>query len=204
MKHLKTILLFIVTSSLLMGQECDNFIKIVGQSAVTVQSNGISTKFTIEEVERNEYQKIQARTLEDVKADLETHLKTLGYTKNDLEENLPNSGYNNKLGENYTMIFKNIDDLKEFKQAAFSGFKISEVQYAFDTSNEVDDKKLAEQAIQDARRKAEALAKNVGKSVGKVISIHDRSYSSLKVPETSRSSEYIMKYEITISFELLN
>ena len=205
MKSSNLVVLFVLMGSILFAQENENFIKIVGQASETIEANGIFAKFKIEEVERNEYQKIQSRQLEDVKADLLAHLDHLGYKLSDMTELLPNtSGYNQKLNENYSMIFKNIEDFKEFKQAPISGFSVTEVKYAFDNSIKIDDKKLAEKAITDARKKAESLAKHLNKKVGSVISIHDRSYSSFNIPTENRTDHYTIKYEVTISFELLS
>lgn len=203
MRYFKLFALLLL-SSYLSAQELDNTIRIVGQASQTVEPIGIHVKFKIEEVERNEYQKIMARTLEDVRLDLTNHLESMGYSKANLEELLPNSGgYNSKINEIYQIKLKTLEDLKEFKQGNFTGFTITEVQYAYDSSIGIDDKKLAKEAIDDARRKAESLAKHIGKKVGEVRSVHDRSYSKLSVPATHRADKYTLKYEINISFDLL-
>lgn len=205
MKNILLALTFLFVSSGAFAQAESDFITIVGQSSIVFEPVGISIKFKIEEVERNEYQKIQAREFSDVKMDVENHLEGLGYKLSDAKEMLPRSGsYNKKISESFQMIIKSVSDVKLLKETTFSGFSITEVTYAYDNTINIDDKKLAEKAITDAKRKANSLASFVGKSVGTVRSISDRSYSKLAVPATNSKDEYVLKYDVTITFDLLD
>lgn len=155
------------------------------------------------ELERNEYQKIREKSLDEVKADLATSLSSIGYSMSDLEDVFPpKSSYGNQKQENYTMTVKTEDEAKAIYSFDIKGFKATGINYLFDQNFNINHEEMLSMAIADARKKAEVLADNVGKKVGEIISVEDKSSNTFNPPNESRNPTYKVQYNVTIKFQL--
>ena len=64
---------------------------------------------------------------------------------------------------------------------------------------------MAIEAIDNARRKAGALAKKVNKKVGGILNVEAKDTTTIKISDHVRnSSKYTFKYSLSITFELLD
>ncbi len=204
MKTIVFLLSVFLTVNVSFAQSHTEFIKIVGNSKSTIQSNGYIVEVQLLEVERNEYKKTQERTLEEIKKDLDIELKTIGLSIKNLEEIFPpQQNYSKQKQERFKIKVKTEEEASALYKFQVSGYKPTGLKYTYDENAKVDDEKMAADAITDARRKAASLAKEVGRKVGGVLSIEDRSFSNIGIPSSSNES-HTFKYTVTITFELID
>lgn len=192
------------TTSLISQEITDKYITILGQAKQQFESKGLELTIDVTEVKENEYQKIRGKSIEEGTNDLLATIANMGYGKKDLAEVFPPSnGYRNNKKTSYKLIVKNEDEAKRLYRMGLKGVSVSKYEYIYDNTT-IDDFKLAKDALKDARRKAESLAKEVGMKVGKVLNIEDTSYSgknrSSRNDRNSKST-YIYKLQVTYSLE---
>ena len=132
-----TMLFFIGTTTIAFNQSSERFIRIVGNAKKTVQSTGIRVKIDLTELERNEYQKIREKSIEETKQDLAEPLQSMGYDLSDLKEVFPppRRTYNNTKIEKYTIDVKSEDEAKEIFKFDIKGFKPTGITYIYPEEN---------------------------------------------------------------------
>lgn len=199
------ICLIALCSTSIIGQEItDKYITILGQAKQKYESKGLELTIDVTEVKENEYQKIRGKSIEEGTSDLLATIANLGYSKNDLAEVFPPSnGYRNGKKTSYKLVVKDKEEAKQIYRMGLKGVSVSRYEYVYDNTN-VDDFKLAKDALKDARRKAESLAKEVGMNVGKVLNIEDTTYSyknRVTRKDNSSNSTYTYKIKVTYSLE---
>lgn len=199
------ICLIALCSTSLIGQEItDKYITILGQAKQKYESKGLELTIDVTEVKENEYQKIRGKSIEEGTSDLLATIANLGYSKNDLAEVFPPSnGYRNSKKTSYKLVVKDKEEAKQIYRMGLKGVSVSKYEYVYDNTT-VDDFKLAKDALKDARRKAESLAKEVGMNVGKVLNIEDTTYSyknRVTRRDNSSNSTYTYKIKVTYSLE---
>ena len=193
---------FLIVSSQITVQ---NIISVVGNSIETIQAIGLRVTVELIEMERNEYQKIRKKKIEEIKQDLTEPLAQLGYTLNDLEEVFPPyNRYNKNDIEKYTIDVKNEEEAKAIFKFDIKGFKPSNVVYIYPDKIAADNDALTAKAIEDAEQKAKSLASQAGKRIGKILNIDAKSSNAYKTPYNSKSSEYSFTYSLNVAFELLD
>ncbi len=62
---------------------------------------------------------------------------------------------------------------------------------------------LSKKAIENARLKAEKIAKNINKKLGEIIAIEDDNFTEIREAIYEDSTEVPVNYQITVRFELL-
>lgn len=187
------------------GAQENRFIKIVGNASYTVESSEMSVNIILTEIARDEYNKVRERSIDEIKLELDGYLKPLGYSINNLKEIWPpKTNYNKTESISYSLNINSIEDAKEISKFKIKGFKSQNFEYLYPEEIVFDEEKLAKEAMKDAKRKAESLAKHVGKKVGDVINIEDKSKKTKKISGNKRRSSISFVYQIIITYELLD
>jgi len=186
----------------------EKFIRIVGLSEKTFDYIGLEIKFTLSEIQGNEYKQIRPKSIEDVKEDFINALKAEGINPSEVIEdkikNISKSKYGNTITEHYWINVKNEEEASLVSKLELDGYKISSVEYLFESDYEKYVNEMSVQAIKDARRKAENIAKSIGKTVGEILNIEDtknlnKSGSSSYSKKTSSKK---ISYRVNVTFEL--
>lgn len=200
------VLLLLSSLSMLTQAQEQNFIRIVGNARLEMKPEAIRLNLVLTEIERDEYQKIREKSIDEIKLELDATLKTMGYSLNDIVEIWPPKagyGYSKKNSENYYLDAKNEEDAKRMSKLTIKGLQITKFDYVY-PDVEFDDMALSKQAMSDAKRKADALAKHVGKKVGRIISIEDASNKQLRPLVSNNKSTRHYQYNLVITYELLD
>jgi len=191
-------LLFMAT--LASSQSTERFIRILGNASETFDATGINLNMTIAEVPPNEYRQVRYKSLEDVKAEVEAEFKKLGLSLSSAVENFASNRGNKTLTENYEIKVSE-EQAKKILKLGIEGFTANNPKYIFETPEEGYQERLALMAIKDAKRKANAIAKEIGKSVGEILNIEASSANKYKRDE-KRSKTSTLKYNVTVTFAL--
>ncbi len=204
MKHSLLIIALLMTC-LVAGAQENRFIKIVGNSSMTVESSEMKINIVLTEIARDEYNKVRERSIDEIKLELEGYLKPMGYAVKDLEEIWPpRNNYNKTVSFSYNLNINSLKDAKEIFKFNIKGFKAQNFEYLYPSKISYDDENLSKEAMKDAKRKAEALAKYVGKKVGDIINIEDKSNSTVKLNGNKKNASTSFNYNLIVTYELLD
>ncbi len=193
--------------SVVNSQSTEKFIRILGNAKHVVKSNGIKLKATLQEVAPNEYRKVRYIPIDEVRENLNTELSAIGLPSSGLEEIWPPArNYNKVPSENYWIYLKDKETARKVMEIQQEGLTFSDVSYTFDKVDPSVYDDLALEAIDDARRKAKALAKEIGKSVGEVLNLEDQSRleSARSYSSSNTSDSKGVAYSVVVTFELID
>ena len=187
------------------GQSIDKFIRIVGESKLILESKGVMIDINLSEIERNEYNKTQERRIPQIEEELKAELQRLGHNLKDLNEVFPPKiSYNRNKQKGYKLRVDSKEKAKAVYELDIAGVKYGKAVFIYDDTQNFNEYELSERAIMDAKKKAERLAQQVGKKVGNVINIEDKTYPDLNLSRDIITETYGVKYRLTITFELLD
>lgn len=206
MKVLHTLFIILVLGTSVNAQEIsDEYIRIIGNAKETFDANEMQLTLNLQEQERNEYQKTQEKSLEQIEEELSAALKSMGLRFQDMKEVFPPARHYGKQEQtNYVIKVKSKEKAKELYKLKIPGLKVTDLKYLYDTSTSIDLMSMATQSIKDAKRKADALAQKMGKKVGRVLNVEDSSPSQMILPKSHSQNTYSLSYKITITYELLD
>jgi len=185
-----------------------NFINVSGFSDLTIQSESIRLTLQLTEIQRNEYNKIREKSIDEILEDLDANLKSIGSSRKDIVEVWPpnkNSNYKTQNTIKYYFYAKNVEEAKNVARFQVKGLKLMAVKYYYPEDIEIDFEVLAKQALENAQEKADFLAKRVNKKLGKIINISDQSQplKDLNNNYTTEESTTIT-YKLNVTYELLD
>ena len=174
----------------------------------TLESDGLKVEFSLSEIPGNEYKKILPISMEEVRSEFNAALKANKFDPakvvKDKLKNLTATNYGKAAIENYYIEVKSEDEAEVISKMKTEGFKISTVSYIFTSTADDYGDEMSIEAIQDAKRKANNIAKAVGKEVGAILNIED-----MKNINSSATSRYAVKsntqtisYRVNVTFEL--
>lgn len=185
--------------------QTEKYIKVVGNAIETVTADGIQVKLQLQELKRDEYQKIREKSFDEIKTELAANLKTLNLSLANLKDVWPpQTNYNNQKYEQYYITVATKEQAKAIANFAIKGYKAIEFSYSFPQNAKIDIDKLYQSCLKDAKRKAGALATKAGKKVGQILNIEATSYENFTIPQRQNTKEYTFKYSITLTYELLD
>ena len=84
------------------------------------------------------------------------------------------------------------------------GFRVREIKYLFDESNVDLETKLSLQAINDAKRKATALCKQIDMRLGKILNIEVKEATFGSSQAENKNKATIKTYKVAITFKLID
>lgn len=200
------IIIFLIFSSVALFSQTNisNSISVNGSSSHLVSPKNVKVGFSISDIQPNEYRKTRYKKQSDVFNEFKDKLIQIGITSS---LNISNSFQNdfwqnqNQESEYYTIVLKDITDVKKIVKNLNEGVRITSIHYIYDPlSSTVKDNKLSE-AIKDAKDKASLIAKKVNKKVGEVITINF--LSDYDLPSETTTLFEVLEISINITFELL-
>ncbi len=196
------------------GQEVSTqkFIRIVGLAEKTLDNEGLKIELTLSEIGGNQYQQIIPKSLEEIKTEFVSALKSNGIDaaslESDLMKNITKGNYNKIRSEHFTLTVANESQASLVSQMAQDGLKVNSINYLFSDSYDTYLDAMTISAIEDAKRKALNIAKSINKKVGEVLNIDDmKNVSNENSSPTSKygnkSSTKVLRYRVNVTFELL-
>lgn len=210
--RLITISFFLFSLTTAFGQNpvtFDKFIKIVGNAELTYEADGVMLEFTLSEVPPNEYKKMRYVPIETVEEQFYALLAKEGLNKNDLISDPMQISKSRKYKTNLTKYLKiKIKDEEKASriiQSNIDGFELSKLEYSYPKLDDSKDEKLAIDAIKDATRKAENIAKAIGRELGGILNIAEnvsRLGTSASRYAQSKQKTKSLTYRMDVTFEL--
>ena len=147
--------------------------------------------------------------MEDIRNDFTLTLKENGIDVSKLQEdklkNITKSKYNKLASEDYSIVVSNEDEAKLISNLELDGFKITSVDYIFESTYDQYFNEMTVAAIEDAKRKANNLAKSVGKTVGEILNIEDMKNIENQRKNSrnaTKASTKTLMYRVNVTFEL--
>jgi len=203
MKNLILSLSFIFISMSLFAQNAQNTISVSG-----VHKYSISPEYKANMIlsMSNVYYDVENMTFSSIKSGYLDKLAKIGISSDRLSENELQyllSGYD-KEGTVLTFTTNSLDEMNKFLKVRSAGVTKSDTNLIVELS----DAQMADYALkayENAKKKAEALANKIGRSVGKATSISDS--NSNKIYDSMYygygNSMNTKEYHLSVSFELL-
>jgi hypothetical protein len=201
-----TLFLFCIINA----QSTDRFIRIVGNSAYDFKADSYRVYYNISEILPNEYAKTDYKSLESNVSELNENLKKIGIKENQININYKNKnmsyggGYGNAKINFYYVDINSKELLNNFFSIKSNGFKIENTKFLYKNSNENIEFNLAKNAIDDAKRKANSIAKEIKMNVGKILNIEDKSSGCCSNFGELDTDEINKKYTIHVTFQLID
>mgnify|MGYP003596873550 CR=1 FL=1 len=184
------------------SQSTDRFIRIVGNASHTFTADGRIFEISISEVAANDYKKVSAIPFEDVYSRFITELNTIGIPENALVRTDKTSKVNQPSFRNYSLTLKDKAQILALQQVNLTGVVVNAGLYTYPPTDPIIESQLPIAAIEDAKRKAESISKEVGMRVGKILNIEDTSSGCCDQIKESKESVTIVTYQVNVTFEL--
>jgi len=191
--------------STIYSQSTENFIRIIGNANHTYESDITRVYFSVSEIAPNEYKKISYKPLEDSYSEFVMKLQEIGINENKIiQTNSELSKYNKTKTKYYFVDVEDNKQLNPLSGLQDDGFKVKEIKYLYKNIDPEIETRLSFSAIKDAKRKAQRICSEIDMTLGKILNIEDKSSGCCNFIKESRESETTKKYNITITFELLD
>lgn len=185
----------------------ENFIRIVGQAESEVKSQGLELTLTMSEIPPNEYKKVMYKSLKDVKQEFYAFMERNNIPKANLQQDVMTgmkTRYKKQATETYTLKVKDEAAALEFTKTEINGLAITKAEHVYPEYDPQLDETMAISAIEDAKRKANNIAKAIGRKLGKIINIEDKTGSDTKRAQRNSSQQKkIVNHRLNVTFELL-
>ena len=200
-------ILSVVAANAVQAQSTERFIRIVGNAKKEYKANKATLVFTVSEVQPNEYRQIKYKPVETVFQELIASLSKMGYSAADLNKDNAaafSGGFQSVRTERYRLVLKDLSKLSEVSALVVEGVKTGDFKYLFDEPGYSNEEEMALNAVKDAERKAKKLASEIGKKVGKILNIEDKSSGCCREIQESGKPEVSHTYKVNVTFELLD
>jgi hypothetical protein len=191
----------------IIAQSTERFIRIIGNSSCEFKADTYRVYFNISEILPNNYSKEEYKSLESNITETMDFLKKNGIKENQIFKNYKSknsANYNNVKSEFYYTDTANKDILSKINSMKNTGLKIEMTKFLYLQIDPNIETNLSKEAISDAKRKAYNIAKEIGKKVGKVLNIEDKSASCCTDFGETDQDSVTKKYTLNITFELLD
>lgn len=207
----KTLFLFAILSLLstnsVYAQSTDRFIRIIGNAKKEYKASKAALAFTVSEIQPNEYRQVKYKPIETVLQELTANLVKMGYNAADLTKDNAaafSGSFQSVRTEKYRLVLKDLSKLQEVSGVVVEGVKIGELKYLFDEPGYAAEEEMALNAVKDAERKAKKLASEIGKKVGKILNIEDKSSGCCREIQENVRPEFTHTYKVNVTFELID
>jgi hypothetical protein len=204
---LKISLIILMFANNIIAQSTERFIRIIGNSSCEFKADTYRVYFNISEILPNNYSKEEYKSLESNITETMDFLKKNGIKENQIFKNYKSknsANYNNVKSEFYYTDTANKDILSKINSMKNTGLKIEMTKFLYLQIDPNIETNLSKEAISDAKRKAYNIAKEIGKKVGKVLNIEDKSASCCTDFGETDQDSVTKKYTLNITFELLD
>lgn len=194
-------MIFLILTTGMYAQESPNTITVSGVHQYTVEP-----EYTVKMIVslNNVYYDYERMTFDEIKSNYQEKLSKAGIdTTSLIEDELAYSlvGYEK---EGTIIVYKttSLEMVKKLLSVKSVGVTKSDITSIVTLSNE-QTAAYAKAAYDDAKNKAEAIAKKLGRSLGEVVSISDTNYKILNESLYYNAVLNSKQYGISVSFELL-
>ncbi|MEL0652661.1 SIMPL domain-containing protein [Algibacter sp. TI.3.09] len=189
----------------LISQEQSNTISVIGETEKTIIDQNYTVIIALQQIMVYDGQvEVEATSLEDVTRNYIKKLNEAGidfsrFRRNTYYELAMSYGQNRETAY-YYLKTTNKDEARKIINLKASGVSVA--------SSEVEPKKLTDKelaalstkAIENAREKAELIAKKLNKTIGKIVSISDQNTNTQYIQSYGTTS--LQPHSVTIAFEL--
>ncbi len=201
MKKIVTSIVFLVLTMGVFAQEVPNTIKVSGVHQYTV-----APEYTVKMILslNNVYYEYERMTFEEIKSNYLEKLEKAGIPANAIKEDALAYALVGYEKEGTILVYKttSLEMVKKILSVKSIGVTKSDITSKAELSNE-QTATYAKAAFEDAKNKAEAIAKKLGRNVGKAVSINDSNYKILNESLYYNAALNSKQYGVSVSFELL-
>ena len=198
-------LIAVLFSVSLIAQENRNTITVVGETETSVEDTSYTVLIALQPILVYEGQgEVEVASVNEVKNNYINKLGELGidfsrFRRSTYYEFASSYGQG-RVTEYYFLKTENKDDVRKIINLKLAGTSISntEIEAKKLTNDEL--VSLAKKAMDNARDKAESLAKRMNKTVGEVVGIVDQNTSEQYMQSYGTSK--VQNHVVTVSFEL--
>ncbi|WP_178984536.1 SIMPL domain-containing protein [Winogradskyella helgolandensis] len=189
----------------LIAQDHKNTITVVGETETIVDDDSYIVLIALQQVLVYEGQgEVEVTALDEVKKNYIKKVEASGIDFNQFTRNtyyeFAMSYSQNRESEYYHFKTSNKEDVRKLSKLKSAGMSVvnTEVEAKKLTNEQLVD--LSKKAIDNAKEKANALAKELNKSIGEIISIVDQNSSAQYIQSYGTSTS--QSHAVTVSFEL--
>ena len=189
----------------LISQEQSNTISVIGETEKTITDENYTVIIALQQIMVYDGQvEVEATSLEDVTRNYIKKLDEAGidfsrFRRNNYYELVMSYGQNREAAY-YYLKTTNKDEARKIINLKSSGVSVA--------SSEVESKKLTDKelvalsvkAIENARQKAELIAKKLNKTIGEIVSISDQNTNAQY--NQSYGTNKLQPHSVTVAFEL--
>ena len=100
------------------------------------------------------------------------------------------------------MTLKDKAQIQALQQINLTGVLVNAGLFTYPPADPIIESQLPIAAIEDAKRKAESISKEVGMRVGKILNIEDTSSGCCDQIKESKESVTTVAYQVNVTFEL--
>lgn len=203
-KTIQILILTLIFSTSIYGQSTERFIRIIGNAKKEISANKAKVQFSVSEQKANKYnENSKDLSYEEAYKAVITELSKIGINESELQLMIKSKSYSRANSKNYYIV-TDFDRLEKISNIQVNGFKISDIKYLFDISDENLETELSLIAINDAKRKAKAICDEIKMKVGKILNIEvkESGYGTDKIE--NKKDEIIKSYRVAITFKLVD
>ncbi|MDH7446254.1 SIMPL domain-containing protein [Aquimarina sp. 2201CG14-23] len=199
MKNLIFILIFSVNA---MFAQQKNTIMVAGEATKTIAIEKYVVNVEFREIMADTYQNIKPQNLEELKKEYASMLSKIGVDFSQFQENalyrVTSGQYNTTTYYYYTA--NSIEEVQKIISLRMKGVTSTWVDIVSKEKTTMEIAALNKKAIENAKDKANAIAKNIDKKIGEILNIEDVNYQQhLYYPSKPTES---LKYYIKVTFLL--
>jgi uncharacterized protein YggE len=202
----KIILLMVVLFTLSsIAQENRNIITVVGETEISVEDSSYTILVSLQQILVYEGQgEVEVASVSKVKDNYIKKLDDLGIDFNRFHRNeyyeFASTYGQGRVTEYYYLKTSNKDDVRKIINLKLAGTSITNTEIKANKLTNDQLVNLAKKAIDNAREKAESLAKKMNKTVGEIVNIVDKNTSEHHTQ--SYGTSRLQSHVVTVSFEL--
>ncbi|WP_055437561.1 SIMPL domain-containing protein [Lacinutrix algicola] len=198
-------LLAVLFSVSAIAQEHRNTITVVGETETSVEDNSYTILISLQQILVYEGQgEVEVASVSEVKNNYINRLGDLGidfsrFRRSTYYEFASSYGQG-RVTEYYFLKTTNKEEVRKIINLKLAGTSIANTEIEAKKLTKDELVKLAKKAMDNARDKAEALAKKMNKTVGEIVSLVDQNTSEQHAQSYGTSK--VQSHVITVSFEL--
>ena len=203
-KAIQILFLTLLVSSFSYAQSTERFIRIIGNAKKELSADKAKIQITISEQKASKHKENSKDiSFEETYNSVITELSNIGIEESDLELVIQNKGYSRVTSKSYYVI-TDFEKLEMISNIKVEGFRVKQISYLFDISDENLETELSLLAINDAKRKAKAICDEIDMEVGKILNIEvkESSYGTDKIE--NKKEDIIKSYRVAITFKLVD
>ena len=185
------------------SQSTDRFIRIVGNASYDFIADGRIFDISVSEVIANEYKKQSPVPFEEVHSLFIAELNKIGIPESALVRNEKNTSKSSQASyRNYSLTLNDKAKIQAVQGLSLNGVIVNPGMYTYQQVDPALENQLPIDAIEDAKRKAESISKEVGMRVGKILNIEDTSAGCCGEIKDSKEPKTTVTYRLNVTFEL--